>query len=83
MVWNLRGVTGLRCHTSLKAGGAEMKQETNADRLDELAEECSTFAEYCNYMAEAASPSFKDEWVRLAASWTKLVEEAKAESQPI
>jgi hypothetical protein len=60
-----------------------MKQQTNADHLDELAEECSTYAEYCSYMAEAASPSFKDEWVRLAASWTKLAEEAKANPQPI
>jgi hypothetical protein len=60
-----------------------MKQQTNTDRLDEVAEECSTFADYCNCMAEAASPFFKDEWMRLAASWTKLAEEAKAESQPI
>ena len=59
-----------------------MKQ-TDADNLDMLAEECSTYADYCSHMAEAASPSFKDEWMRLAASWTKLAEEAKADSQPI
>ena len=82
MVGNLRGMIGLRCHTSPKGRGAALKQRTNADSLDMLAEECSTYADYCSHIAEEASPSFKDEWARLAASWTKLAEEAKAESQP-
>jgi hypothetical protein len=34
-------------------------------------------------MAEAAIPFFKDEWARLAASWTKLAEKAKGRLQPI
>jgi len=58
--------------------------QTDADRLDNLAEEYGAHADYCRYMAEvAANLPFKDEWVRLAASWTKLAEEAKARSQPI
>jgi hypothetical protein len=60
-----------------------MKRWINADHLDSLAEECSAYADYCSHMAEGASPSFKDEWARLAASWTKLAEEANAEPQPI
>jgi len=59
-----------------------MKQQTNPERLDKLAEEYSTHADYCRHMAEAASPSFKEEWARLAVSWTKLEDEAKGRSQP-
>ena len=59
-----------------------MKQ-TDAERLDKLAEEYRTHADYCRHMAEGtASLSFKDEWVRLAASWTKLADETKARSRP-
>jgi hypothetical protein len=60
-----------------------MKQRTNSDSLEMLAEECSTYADYCIHMAEEASPSFKDEWARLAASWSELAGEAKGRSQPI
>jgi len=47
-----------------------MKQQTNPERLDKLAEEYSTHADYCRHMAEeAVNPSFKEEWVVLAGTW--------------
>jgi hypothetical protein len=60
-----------------------MKQ-VDADRLDKLAVRYRAEADYCRHMAErAVNRSSKDEWVRLAASWTKLAEDAKGRSQPI
>ena len=57
-----------------------MKQ-TDAERLDRLAEAYSTNADYCRHMAEKArTPLLKQHWVRLAASWTTLAAEAKAKS---
>jgi hypothetical protein len=58
-----------------------MKQ-TDADRLDKLAEEYSTHADYCRDMAEGAVGAFEEEWVLLAAAWAKLAKEAKARSRP-
>src|SRR6516164_4352042 len=45
---NLRGLTGLRWHY-LKLDGATMKQ-TDAERLDKLAEAYSTNADYCRHL---------------------------------
>jgi hypothetical protein len=59
-----------------------MKQQTDSARLDKLSQEYSTHADYCRHMAEAASPSFKGEWMQLAASWTKLAEEANQQRRP-
>jgi hypothetical protein len=69
-------------HPLPKLGDAAMKQQINADRLDNLAEEYSTHADDCHYMAERAVSPFKEDWVRLATSWTSLAEEAKARSRP-
>ena len=78
-----RGGTPRRCGEGVTApDGAAMKQ-TDAEGLDKLAEAYSTHADYCRHMAEAASPSFKGEWMELAASCTELAEEAKERSQPI
>jgi len=58
-----------------------MKQ-TDAERLEKLAEAYSTNADYCRHMAEIVrNPSSKGHWVRLAASWTSLAKEAKARSR--
>jgi hypothetical protein len=58
-----------------------MKQ-TDAERLEKLAEAYSTNADYCRHMAEIVrNPSAKGHWVRLAASWTTLAKEAKAGSR--
>ena len=53
-------------------------KKIDADRLDELAEEYSTHADHCRHMAESAPDAFREEWVRLAATWTRLAEETKA-----
>ena len=58
-------------------------KKIDADRLDELAEEYSTHADHCRHMAESAPDAFREEWVRLAATWTRLAEETKAKSHPI
>ena len=51
--------------------------------MEHRGDEYRTHANYCRHMAEGtASLSFKDEWVRLAASWTKLADETKARSRP-
>ena len=58
-----------------------MKQ-TDAERLEKLAEAYSTNADYCRHMAEKlGNRSSKDHWVRLAASWTTLAKEAKVRSR--
>jgi hypothetical protein len=58
-----------------------MKQADVA-RLDKLAEEYSTHADYCRRMAEGAgNRSSKEDWVRLAAVWTTLAAEARARSR--
>jgi len=58
-----------------------MKQ-TDAERLEKLAEAYSTNADYCRHMAEIArNPSSKGHLVRLAASWTTLAKEAKVRSR--
>jgi hypothetical protein len=45
-----------------------MKQ-TDAERLEKLAEAYSTNADYCRHMAEIVrNPSSRGHWVRLAAS---------------
>ena len=55
-----------------------MKQ-TDAERLEKLAEAYSTNADYFRHIAEIVrNPSSKGHWVRLAASWTTLAKEAKA-----
>jgi hypothetical protein len=56
--------------------------QADADRLDKLAKAYSTNADYCRHMAAGASNhSSKGHWVQLAASWTKLAEDAKARSR--
>jgi hypothetical protein len=56
--------------------------QTDAERLDELAEEYSTNADYCRHMAKiVGNSSSKAHWVRLAESWTTLAKETKARSR--
>ena len=68
-----RGGTPRRCGEGVTApDGAAMKQ-TDAERLDKLAEAYSTNADYCRHLAEIVrNPSSKGHWVRLAESWTTL-----------
>ena len=56
--------------------------QTDPDRLQELAAQYSTHADFCEEMAEhAANPSIKENWLHLAATWIKLAEEAEERSR--
>ena len=59
-----------------------MKQ-TDAERLDKLAEEYRTHADILpTHGGGSGIPSFKEEWVLLTVAWTKLAEEAQGRSRP-
>jgi len=55
---------------------------TDPDRFLELAEQYNTHAEFCREAAECAVDPCKEQWLRLAAQWTKLAEEANGRSRP-